>query len=136
LIKGDTAEFLKDHKIYKLIGRTSVDVIKSGGYKISALDIEKELLGHPKIDDVAIMGLSDPIWGQRIFALIVLKDNLGPQSFKLEEFKEWCKTRLPNYSVPKLVKIIEKMPRNQLGKVNKKELIKIYEKEYASKSND
>ncbi len=55
---GDTAEFLRDLKIYKLLGRTSVDVIKSGGYKISALDIEKEILAHPQIDDVSILGLS------------------------------------------------------------------------------
>ncbi|CAF0935488.1 unnamed protein product [Brachionus calyciflorus] len=129
---GDTAEFLKDQKIYKLIGRTSVDVIKSGGYKISALDIEKELLGHEMIDDVAVMGLKDPVWGQKIFALIVLKDVLK-NKFNLDEFKAWCKRRLPKQSVPKLVKIIQKMPRNQLGKVNKKELIKIYEQEYNSK---
>ncbi len=128
---GDTAEFLKDLKIYKLIGRTSVDVIKSGGYKISALDIEKEILGHPLIDDVAIMGLSDPVWGQRIFALIVLKQN-STNKFDFDEFKKWCKSRLPKYSVPKVVKIIDKMPRNQLGKVNKKELIKVYEKEFSS----
>ncbi|RNA18844.1 acyl- synthetase family member mitochondrial [Brachionus plicatilis] len=125
---GDTAEFLKDEKIYKLIGRTSVDVIKSGGYKISALDIEKELLGHDLIDDVTVIGLQDPVWGQKVFALIVLKEAFQ-QQFCADEFKKWCKQRLPKQSVPKAVKVIEKMPRNQLGKVNKKELIKIYEKE-------
>lgn len=130
--KGDTAEFLTDLKIYKLIGRTSVDVIKSGGYKISALDIEKEVLGHEMIDDVAVMGLSDPVWGQRIFALIVLKSNRN-KVFNLEEFKNWCKTKLPKHSVPTLVKVIDKMTRNQLGKVNKKELIKIYENEFNGK---
>ena len=57
-------------KTYKLIGRTSVDVIKSGGYKISALDIEKELLAYPLIEDVSVMGISDPVWGQRIFSVI------------------------------------------------------------------
>lgn len=127
---GDTAEFLKDRNIYKLIGRTSVDVIKSGGYKISALDIEKELLGHDLIDDVTVIGLQDPVWGQKIFALVVLKQALQNE-FCADEFKKWCKQRLPKQSVPKMVKVIEKMPRNQLGKVNKKELIKIYEKEYA-----
>lgn len=127
---GDTAEFLKDKHIYKLIGRTSVDVIKSGGYKISALDIEKELLGHDLIDDVTVIGLQDPVWGQKVFALVVLKQALQSQ-FCADEFKKWCKQRLPKQSVPKMVKVIEKMPRNQLGKVNKKELIKIYEKEYS-----
>ena len=128
---GDTAQFLTDLKVYKIVGRTSVDVIKSGGYKISALDIEKEILAHPLIDDVAIMGLSDSVWGQRVFALIVLKNSINDdkQKFDLVEFKKWCKTRLPKYSVPTLVKIIDKMPRNQLGKVIKKELIKIYEQD-------
>jgi malonyl-CoA/methylmalonyl-CoA synthetase len=124
---GDTAEFLPDLKVYKLAGRTSVDVIKSGGFKISALDIEREILAHPQIDDVAIMGLSDATWGQKIFALLVLKENTN--KFDQEEFIKWCKERLPNHSVPRLVKIIDKMPRNLLGKVNKKELVKKYEAE-------
>ena len=68
----------------------------------------------------------DPKWGQKIFALIVLKQK-SVGSFSNDEFISWCKTRLPKYSVPKAVDIIEKMPRNQLGKVNKKELIKKYE---------
>ncbi len=121
--------FLTDQKIYKLVGRTSVDVIKSGGYKISALDIEKVILSNENVEDVAIMGLSDPLWGQRIFALLVLKPQTASK-FTQDEFKTWCKANLPKYQVPKLIKIIDKMPRNLLGKVNKKELIKIYEKEF------
>ncbi len=73
------------------MGRTSVDVIKSGGYKISALDIEKEILAHAQIDDVAVMGLSDPVWGQRVFALLVLKPNV--KEFKQDDFVQWCKTQ-------------------------------------------
>ena len=130
---GDTAEFLKDLKVYKLVGRTSVDVIKSGGYKISALDVEKVVLSHEAVDDVSVMGLSDPVWGQRVFALLVLKSGKA-ESFKQDEFKKWCKLNLPKYSVPTLVKVIDKMPRNLLGKVNKKELIKVYEKEFNTSS--
>jgi len=129
---GDTAEFLKDLKIYKLLGRTSVDVIKSGGYKISALDIEKEILAHPLISDVAILGLADLKWGQKIFALIVLKKQNNEVEFCENEFIKWCKTRLPNYSVPKIITIIDLMPRNLLGKVNKKELIKKYELDFST----
>ena len=118
-----------DLKIYKIIGRTSVDVIKSGGYKISALDIEREVLAHPNVDDVAIIGLTDATWGQRIFALIVPKKSSDGKSFSEEEFIKWCKKRLPKYQVPKQVELIDKMPRNLLGKVNKKELVKKYEAE-------
>ena len=122
---GDTAEFLRDPKVYKIIGRTSVDVIKSGGYKISALDIEKELLSHQDIEDVAVMGLTDPVWGQRVFALIALKPNAAP--FEANTFKDWCIQKMPKYSIPTVVKTISKIPRNQMGKVNKKELLKQYE---------
>ena len=93
------------------------------------MDIEKELLAHPQIDDVAVIGLSDATWGQKIFSLIVLKQE-AESKFDQAEFIKWCKSRLPKYSVPKIVKIIDKMPRNQLGKVNKKELIKKYEAEF------
>ena len=112
---------MPESKIYKIIGRTTVDVIKSGGYKISALDIEKELLAHPQIEDVAVMGMPDPVWGQRVFSLIVLKQ--ASDLLDEEAFKKWCSERLPKYSVPTVIKTIDKMPRNMMGKVNKKELI-------------
>lgn len=102
-----------------------MDVIKSGGYKISALDIEKEILAHPEIADVAVMGMSDSVWGQRVFSLIVLKHN--ENNFDEKKFKTWCTKRLPKYSVPTVIKFIDKLPRNMMGKVNKKELIKDYE---------
>lgn len=123
---GDTAQFLKENKIYKIIGRTTVDVIKSGGYKISALDIEKELLSHPDIEDVAVMGMQDAVWGQRVFSLIVLKDGRQDE-FDEDGFKRWCAERLPKYSVPTVIRFVDKMPRNIMGKVNKKEVIKEYE---------
>ena len=94
------------------------------GFKVSALDIEKELLGYPLIDDVSVMGINDPVWGQRIFSLLVLKKDA---QFDQNDYVKWCKSKLPKQSVPTLIKIIDKMPRNQLGKVNKKELIKTYE---------
>ena len=110
------------------MGRTSVDVIKSGGYKISALDVEKVLHGYDAVEDVAVMGLSDSVWGQKVFALLVLKPQYLSR-FCQEEFLNWCKNNLPKYQIPTIVRVIESMPRNQLGKVNKKELIQIYEKE-------
>lgn len=103
-----------------------MDVIKSGGHKISALDIERVLFTHTQIEDVAVFGLKDTEWGQRVFALIVLKPETRSE-FDESEFKKWCKSRLPKYSVPRLVRIVDKIPKNQLGKVNKKELIQFYE---------
>lgn len=55
------------------IGRASTDIIKSGGYKISALDVEKHLLSHPDTDEVTVVGVPDEIWGERVAAIVVLK---------------------------------------------------------------
>ena len=66
---GDTAQFVEQS--YKILGRSSVDIIKSGGYKISALHVERLLLSNPEIADVAVVGLEDPVWGQKVAAVIV-----------------------------------------------------------------
>ncbi|KAG7256793.1 hypothetical protein CRUP_017544, partial [Coryphaenoides rupestris] len=82
------------------MGRTSVDIIKSGGYKISALDVERHLLAHPNITDVAVIGVQDQTWGQKVTAL-----HMAP------------------YTIPTALLVLDQIPRNQMGKVNKKELL-------------
>lgn len=61
---GDIAQYIE--KCYKILGRQSVDIIKSGGYKISALFLESTLLQHPDIRDVTVIGLPDSTWGQKV----------------------------------------------------------------------
>jgi len=61
---GDTAKV--ENGIFKILGRTSVDIIKSGGYKISALDVERILLTHQNIQDIAVVGVEDLTWGQKV----------------------------------------------------------------------
>lgn len=56
------------------LGRTSADIIKSGGYKISALDVEKHLLCHPDIEECTVVGVPDDEWGERVAAVVVLKE--------------------------------------------------------------
>jgi malonyl-CoA/methylmalonyl-CoA synthetase len=124
---GDTAAFIREHCSFKILGRTSVDIIKSGGYKISAVDIEREISSHPNIADVIIFGAKDLKWGEKVVAYIMVKQT--SDLFNLDDFKQWCKERLPKQSVPSVIRIFDKMPRNHLGKVNKKELIKQYEQE-------
>lgn len=63
-VAGDTAQYVDG--AYKILGRTSVDIIKSGGFKISALDVERHLLSHPNISDVAVVGIPDITWGQKV----------------------------------------------------------------------
>lgn len=89
-------------------------------------------MSNDMIEEVCVMGLSDPVWGQRILAVLVLKPK-AKGAFNQEEFIEWCKTRLPKYSVPSVIRLVDHIKKNQLGKVNKKELIRFYEKEAKSK---
>lgn len=58
---GDTASFSGNPRYYSILGRTSVDIIKSGGYKISALEVEGGLLEHPAVEEVAVVGVKDEV---------------------------------------------------------------------------
>lgn len=117
---GDTAVIEDDY--YRLLGRTSVDVIKTGGYKVGAVDVEAKLLAHPALADVAVLGVEDPTWGQRVVAVVVgEKDKTMPT---LAELREWAKEHMAPYAIPTQLKVIEKLPRNAMGKVNKKDLLK------------
>ncbi|XP_060767928.1 malonate--CoA ligase ACSF3, mitochondrial isoform X2 [Neoarius graeffei] len=83
---GDTAVY-KDG-VYWIMGRTSVDIIKSGGYKISALDVERHLLAHPDITDVAVIGVRDSTWGQKVVAVVQMKSG---KTIGLPELKAWAR---------------------------------------------
>ena len=119
-ITGDTVEYIDG--AYKILGRKSVGIIKSGGYKLSALEIETQLLGLKEIKEVAVMALPDATWGQKVAAVIVWSGKeLNPI-----EFKELAKSRVAPYAIPTVLKSMDELPRNHLGKVNKKELVKIF----------
>jgi acyl-CoA synthetase (AMP-forming)/AMP-acid ligase II len=104
-----------------IVGRKSVDVIKSGGYKISAREIEDVLRRHPAVKDAAVVGLPDRVWGQRIAAAIVLTEPA-----QAEESEQVCKevtafaaAHLADYKKPRDVRAVPELPRNVLGKVQK-----------------
>jgi malonyl-CoA/methylmalonyl-CoA synthetase len=104
------------------LGRNSVDIIKSGGYKISALEIEEVLRSHPKIKDCAVVGIPDLEWGEIIAAGIVLSN----KSIELNALKTWLKAKLPVYKTPRKYIELEQLPRNVMGKVTKKELVTLF----------
>jgi malonyl-CoA/methylmalonyl-CoA synthetase len=113
---GDIAVF--EDGSYKILGRNSVDIIKSGGYKISALEIEEVLRLHPKIKDCAVVGLADEEWGEIIGACLVASGD-APEPKQLDT---WVKERLPAYKTPRKYIIRGDLPRNVMGKVTKNEL--------------
>ncbi|CAG8603103.1 7035_t:CDS:10 [Acaulospora morrowiae] len=116
---GDVAIKTDKEKVFKIHGRSSIDIIKSGAYKISALEVEYELLSHPNILEVAVIGIEDHEWGQKVAAL--------ESKLDLKQLREFCKTKLASYKVPTMLKVVDELPRNAMGKVNKRELIKVFE---------
>mmetsp|Transcript_1604 Transcript_1604/g.4137 ORF Transcript_1604/g.4137 Transcript_1604/m.4137 type:complete len:584 (+) Transcript_1604:105-1856(+) len=110
-------------KIWRIMGRTSVDIIKSGGYKISALEIESVLLQHEKIKECAVIGVPDETWGEAVTAVCVLAGDLS-----IKELREWGKDRLASYKVPKTLEVVDELPRNQMGKLEKKKVIEQFAK--------
>ncbi|TPX55964.1 hypothetical protein PhCBS80983_g04898 [Powellomyces hirtus] len=111
--------------VYSILGRASVDIIKTGGYKISALDIERELLSYPAVADVAVLGLPSEEWGEIIAAMVVFgKDH--QQSAEIETLRQFLKDRMAPYKVPRKFLVVDELPRNVMGKVNKKGLVKFF----------
>jgi len=109
---------------YRIMGRSSVDIIKSGGYKLSALEIENTLLAHPQIAEVAVVGIKDRTWGEAVAAAVALK---GDDDMTLDALKSWCDGKLSSYKVPKQLRVVDALPRNAMGKVVKPSLKPLFE---------
>lgn len=100
----------------RIVGRMSVDIIKSGGFKISAREIEEVLLLHPAVNEVAVLGLPDTTWGERIEAVVVLGEALpNPESALVAH----AAASLADYKKPRAVHVVDALPRNALGKLQK-----------------
>ncbi|WP_333606153.1 acyl-CoA synthetase [Novosphingobium sp.] len=104
---------------YRIMGRTSIDIIKSGGYKLSALEIEAVLLAHPAIAEVAVIGIEDATWGEVVAAFIVPRSGHKADP---EEIIGWSAQQLSAYKIPRLIRFVDSLPRNAMGKVTKPEL--------------
>lgn len=99
--------------LYFIKGRASADIIKTGGEKVSALEIERELLALPQIAEAAVVGVPSDKWGQKVTAVCVLKkgEELSPLNMR-----KALKERLVGYKVPQAMKVVESIPRNAMGK--------------------
>jgi malonyl-CoA/methylmalonyl-CoA synthetase len=115
---GDVA--IVEDGAYRLLGRRSVDIIKTGGYKVSAVEIEDVVREHPGVVDCAVVGLPDPEWGERIGAGIEL---VAGSALSLEDLREWMKDRLAPYKLPTRLCCVPALPRNAMGKVLKPEVV-------------
>lgn len=104
---------------YHIMGRNSVDIIKSGGYKLSALEIEGVLLTNDLVSECAVIGIPDDMWGESVVAFVVLKEGCV---LSYDEMKAWCVQRMSSYKIPKKLCVLLALPRNAMGKVMKPEL--------------
>jgi malonyl-CoA/methylmalonyl-CoA synthetase len=120
---GDTIATDADGYV-KILGRTSVDILKSGGYKLSALEIEEALREHDAVAEVAVVGLPDETWGDRVIACVVPRAGRDAECAE-EPLRAFAKARLAPYKVPKEVVVMRELPRNAVGKVVKPELVKL-----------
>jgi malonyl-CoA/methylmalonyl-CoA synthetase len=118
---GDTA--VVEHGMYRILGRTNIDILKTGGHKLSALEIEEVLRTHPSVSDCAVVGVPDEEWGERVSAALILKDG---HTLDLTELRLWGKERLAAYKLPSRLIVAESLPRNAMGKVMKPEVTKLF----------
>jgi len=113
---GDVA--VLERGFHRILGRRSVDIIKSGGYKISAIELEETLRAHPAVVDCAVVGVTDAEWGERVCAAVV-PSGPGLIEAPCTELEGWMRERVARYKLPKSWRLVEELPRNAMGKVAK-----------------
>ena len=114
---GDLGKLDEDGYLY-IVGRLK-DTIISGGENIYPREVEEVLFAHAKIQEAAVIGVTDPKWGEAVKALIVLK--AGQQATE-EEIIQYCKRNIAHYKAPKSVDFLSELPKTSSGKIDKKVL--------------
>jgi len=118
---GDVA--VVEDGYHRILGRRSVDIIKTGGYKVSALEIEEVLRTHPEIGECAVVGVEDVEWGERVCAAVETPERSG---LTLQALQEWAREHLAPYKLPRDLRRVDSLPRNAMGKVMKPEVTKLF----------
>ncbi|KAF2964640.1 hypothetical protein GQX73_g8940 [Xylaria multiplex] len=110
--------------MYFILGRQSADIIKSGGEKVSALEVERELLSLPEVLETAVLAVPSGKWGQKVGAVAILDRTICPNGWKPMDMRRALKGRLANYKIPQVLRVVDHIPRNAMGKINKKNLLR------------
>ena len=157
---GDCVEVRRDGRFFDVLGRISADIVKTGGHKVSALEVEAKLLEHPLVAEVAVVGVPDEAYGEVGSAIVVRgggrrggeeedeeggglggggpeaeaetetetetesesESESGGVELDAEALAEWARSRMAAHKVPRHFRFVDKIPRNAMGKVNKKNL--------------
>jgi malonyl-CoA/methylmalonyl-CoA synthetase len=105
--------------MYFIRGRKSADIIKTGGEKVSALEVERELLSLPQVAEAAVMAVPSGKWGQKVGAIVILKPDQMGQSGKQwgpMDMRRALRDRLATYKIPQVMKVVDEIPKNAMGK--------------------
>lgn len=118
---GDLGRYDEEGYIY-IVDRKR-DMIVSGGENIYPREVEEILYQHPSVQEVAVIGIPDPYWVEKVHAVIVLKKGV---SITAQELIDFCKQRVARYKAPKSVEFVDALPKNPAGKILKRELREKY----------
>jgi malonyl-CoA/methylmalonyl-CoA synthetase len=105
--------------MYFIRGRKSADIIKTGGEKVSALEVERELLLLPEVAEAAVVALPSGKWGQKIGAVVVLRPDIIVKDSKIwnpMDMRRALRDKLANYKIPQTMKVVDNIPKNAMGK--------------------
>jgi fatty acid CoA ligase FadD36/malonyl-CoA/methylmalonyl-CoA synthetase len=111
---GDLGVFEPDGQL-RIVGRQSTDLIKSGGYKIGAGEIENALLAHPAVAETAVIGVPDDDLGERVVAYVIVQESIAA-----DELIDHVASSLAPHKRPREIRFVDALPRNDMGKVQKK----------------
>jgi acyl-CoA synthetase (AMP-forming)/AMP-acid ligase II len=112
---------------FRIVGRMSTDIVKSGGYKIGTREIEEVIATHADVVDVAVFGVPDDVWGERVAAAIVVRAGAVERTADawLAELAALVGARLSDYKKPRAVLVLDALPRNAMGKLRKARLAEL-----------
>lgn len=108
---------------YRVLGRRDADIFKTGGFRVSALEVEEAYRTHPGVRDIAVAGVADPEWGDRLCAAYVPE---GPAKTTPDELRAWGKERLAPYKVPRAFAPVGELPRTAMGKVRRADVARLF----------
>ena len=106
--------------MYFIQGRKSADIIKVGGEKVSALEVERCMLSLPGVSECAVVGLLSETWGEKIVAVVALSEGAA---ISVMDVRRALRDSLAAFKLPQHLVVVPALPRNAMGKVNKKALV-------------
>ena len=116
---GNSGQEWAKGPMYFIRGRKSADIIKTGGEKVSALEVERELLSLPQIAEAAVLAVPSGKWGHKVGVIVVLRPEQtgkGGKQWGPMDMRRALRDRLANYKIPQVMKVVDDIPKNAMGK--------------------